>query len=255
LPAEVENLVLTGTAAADATGNELDNRLVGNAAANTLDGGWGIDAAEGGAGDDTYLVDSAFDRVVERAAEGVDTVIASDSYVLPVEVEQLVLAAGAAIDGTGNDLDNTLTGNEQDNRLDGGLGADTLIGGAGDDVYAIDNPGDRIVEWPGDGVDTALAAISYVLPADVERLTLVGTAAGNATGNALVNVLTGNGAANVLDGGAGADTMSGGGGDDTYRVDHAGDVVDEAAAAGTDLVTAALSYVLPANVEHLLLTG
>ena len=31
----------------------------------------------------------------------------------------------------------------------------------------------------------------------------------------------------MLDGGIGADTMEGGDGDDVYRVDNAGDVVDE----------------------------
>ena len=40
----------------------------------------------------------------------------------------------------------------------------------------------------------------------------------------------------MLDGGAGNDTMTGGAGNDTYVVDSAGDVVTEAASAGTDTV-------------------
>jgi Ca2+-binding RTX toxin-like protein len=52
------------------------------------------------------------------------------------------------------------------------------------------------------------------LGANVENLTLSGTAAINGTGNALNNVLTGNGAANALDGGAGNDVINGGDGDD-----------------------------------------
>ena len=41
LGANLENLTLTGTSAINGTGNELDNVLIGNSAANTLTGGCG----------------------------------------------------------------------------------------------------------------------------------------------------------------------------------------------------------------------
>ena len=44
---EVENLILTGTAAINGTGNSLANTLTGNSAANRLDGGLGADIAQG----------------------------------------------------------------------------------------------------------------------------------------------------------------------------------------------------------------
>jgi Ca2+-binding RTX toxin-like protein len=50
--------------------------------------------------------------------------------------------------------------------------------------------------------------------------------------------------------------MAGGAGNDTYVVDNAGDVVTEAAGAGTDTVQTTLaSYALSANVENLTFTG
>jgi Ca2+-binding RTX toxin-like protein len=65
--------------------------------------------------------------------------------------------------------------------------------------------------------------------------------------------LTGNTGANSLDGGIGADTMGGGTGNDIYVVDNTGDVVVEAANAGTDAVQSFISYTLGDNLEKLTL--
>jgi Ca2+-binding RTX toxin-like protein len=58
LPAYVENLTLTGTAA-DGTGNQLDNVITGNGLANTLIGAGGLDWMAGGGGDDVLLAGPA----------------------------------------------------------------------------------------------------------------------------------------------------------------------------------------------------
>ena len=281
LGANVENLVLTGTAALAGTGNDRDNVITGNSGSNTLDGAAGADRMAGGAGDDTYAVDNAGDVVTEQADHGADTVQSSISYTLGANVENLRLAAGSAnLNGTGNDRDNVITGNSGKNRLDGGAGADTLvggtgsdtmIGGSGNDTYYVTDAGDVVTESSGSAAgtaDTVYASLSYTLGANVENLTLSPGSAGlNGTGNGLDNIITGNSGINRLSGGAGADTlvggagtdtMIGGTGNDTYYVTDAGDVVTESSgsSAGTaDIVYASINYTLGSNVEKLTLTG
>ena len=114
-------------------GNAGSNRITGTAFGDTIDGGLGADALTGGLGDDTYYVDDAKDRVIERALQGYDTVYATVSVKLAKSVEALVLTGSADLYGTGGADNNTITGNLGNNLLDGGKGDDVLIGGAGND--------------------------------------------------------------------------------------------------------------------------
>ncbi len=256
---------VVGLAGADRlTGRGGNDRLYGGAGADTLagaggddllDGGKGADAMAGGLGNDTYVADSTGDSVTEQAGSGQDTVRSSISWVLGANVEDLTLTGAAAINATGNALDNTLTGNAAANVLDGKGGDDVMAGGAGNDTYIVAQANDTTVELANGGVDTVKAGISWALAANVEHLTLTGAGAINGTGNALANVIQGNAAANVLNGGAGADTLQGGAGNDTYVVDHTGDTVTELAAQGTDQVNAYVNWVLGAHLENLTLLG
>ena len=255
LGANLENLILTGSAAIDGTGNSLNNVITGNEGNNRLDGGTAADRLIGGAGDDTYVVDSSDDVVREFFNAGLDSVQSSVSHALFTNVENLTLTGSASINGTGNSLNNVITGNAANNILDGGTGADTLIGGEGDDTYVVGSTADVVIEATNAGTDTVQALISYSLQSNLENLTLIGSVSINGTGNGLDNVIAGNAGNNILDGGTGADTLLGGAGNDTYVVDHVGIVVKEEPIAGTDLVRSSISYALGANVENLTLAG
>jgi len=275
-PVVSSNQSLTGTAANDTlTGGAGDDTLQGLAGNDSLtgaggndslDGGAGSDAMTGGQGDDTYVLDASTDAITENAGEGTDLVQSSITYTLGNFLENLTLTGTAANSATGNSLDNVLTGNSAANKLTagtgndtliGGAGTDTMVGGTGNDVYVVDVSTDVITENASEGTDTVQTAITFSIASlvNVENIALTGTAAVNATGNTLANVLIGNSAANTLTGGTGADTMVGGAGDDIYVVDNASDLTTENANEGNDLVQSSVTYSLSPNVERLTLTG
>lgn len=308
LPANVDDLLLIGTASTSGIGNDLPNFMRGNAAGNSIDGqvgndsiyggdgkdtllgqagndflhgesgddflrahagddtlvgGTGIDTMFGGVGNDVYEVDSPADVVVELASQGTDLVRALSSFTLPDNVENLELF-NSLTRGTGNSMNNVITSNSNSHFLDGGLGADTMIGGGGNDTFYVDNAGDIVTELLNEGADFVYTALNnYTLPANVEMLGLLtGVLNGNGNelsnrifGNNLANQLNGFGGEDFINGLAGSDTMRGGTGNDTYVVDAAGDSVVEAVNEGRDKVVSYVNYRLPANVEILSLAG
>jgi len=284
-----ENLILTGTANINGSGNTLDNVILGNSGNNELSGNEGNDTLTGGAGDDiltggsgtdnlvgetgndTYIIDSQ-DEIFEAQDEGTDTVNADFSYTLQDNFENLVLLGSTDINGTGNLLNNLITGNSGNNELsgnegndtiyglggddtiDGDSGADSLIGGAGNDIYYVDSSSDQVIEDSNNGNDTVYSSVTYTLGANVENIILTGTNDINAAGNDLNNSITGNSGNNELTGGAGIDSLYGGDGNDTYIIDSQ-DIVYETASGGTDTVKISSTYTLSDNLENLLLLG
>ncbi|MEO6745638.1 MAG: calcium-binding protein [Caldimonas sp.] len=243
-------------------GNDVISAYGGN---DVLDGGVGNDVMNGDLGDDTYVVDSLGDMVIETSTTGGnDIVVSSIDYTLGSYVERLQLTGTAALRGTGNALANTLLGNAGANRLDGLGGADAMAGGAGDDVFVVESAGDTVSEALGEGTDSVESTVTFTLGANVENLTLFGSAKINGTGNDLGNVLVGNSAVNVLtsyggndrlDGGGGADSMTGGADNDTYVVDNASDKTIEVSGGGIDTVETFLAWTLGAEVERLVVTA
>lgn len=245
-----------------------DDFISTGAGDDVIYGGLGNDIMVGGTGNDKYYVETPDDKVIENANEGNDTIVASCSYELPDNVENLYLYAKAgAINGRGNDLDNTIIGNDDDNIIDGKGGTNILKGGKGNDTYIINasNANDTIYEYSDGGIDTVKSSISYrITNTYVENLILTGTDDIDGRGNKQANYIEGNSGSNVLRGAEGNDTLYGGGGvdslyggkdDDTYIVDNDTTLVKEMAGEGIDTVIASVNYTLTNNVENLTLSG
>lgn len=127
----------------------------------------------GGAGNDTYYVNAAGERIVEGAHHGTDTVSTSlAAYTLGANVENLVFSGGGSHAGNGNGLANViegctgrdslsglsgndrLLGNAGNDTLSGGDGNDTLDGGAGNDTLSGGKGADTYLFGKGSGHDT-----------------------------------------------------------------------------------------------------
>ena len=271
-------------------GGSANDTLNGGAGSDTLVGNGGIDSLSGGTGDDLYIVDSS-DIVDEGAGEGYDAVHSSTSYTLGANLEVLSLTGTGNTNGVGNVENNIIAGNSGNNILrgddgndymsgdagndilSGGTGTDTMWGNTGNDAYYVDDAGDLVWEFAGEGTDTIHASTSFTIAANVEVLSLTGAANIDATGSSSNERLYGNSGDNLLlglggndtlvggagndtfDGGTGNDQMSGGAGDDLYLVDSPTDTVTELVGEGSDTIEAAVSYTLVANIEVLSLVG
>lgn len=140
-----------------------NDTLIGSDGSDWLDGGAGVDRMVGGWGEDSYYVANVGDLVIEvtdntattsiNEEQGEDTVYSDITYIAPVGVEHVVLwGAGptswggedwingslstAAINATGNALDNNLLGNNGNNVLSGLGGNDFLLGEDGNDILS-----------------------------------------------------------------------------------------------------------------------
>lgn len=235
--------------------------------------------------DTTLELDEAFGVTLSNPSEGVTLegppaagmILNDDPSVITGDVSDNVLRGTATHDlisgldgadrllgGAGND---TLLGGAGADTMEGGSGADSMEGGSGNDIYIVADIDDVTIEVAGGGYDRVIASLDWALGAEIERLSLSGTADLTGTGNALDNRLDGNAGVNTLNGGegddalyggagddlliggtgrdvlvgeAGADRMEGGADDDIYIVDNVGDVVVELAGGGHDHVKASV---------------
>jgi Ca2+-binding RTX toxin-like protein len=216
-------------------------------------------SVSGGAGNDTFTVTNATDVIVEAANAGIDTVNASVTYTLGDNLENLNLTGTAAINGTGNALNNVIVGNAANNVLNGGAGDDTIDGSFGNNTIYGGLGNDTIIGGAGyanfydggDGNDTVdysnnNAVVGAILSAD-SGWGLYSSGGGaytyfqngvdwgrkdnfvsieNLIGSRYGDALVGNAEANRIDGGAGDDSIYGKGGNDALFGGDGNDTLD-----------------------------
>lgn len=135
LAANVENLILTGSANVNGIGNGLANSVTGNAGNNVLNGGLGADTLIGNAGNDSLFGGDGNDRLL--GGFGFDRLFGGTGN----DFLDGGLGADTLDGGAGND---TLLGGDGNDRLLGGLDADRLFGGSGNDFLDGSIGGDRL---------------------------------------------------------------------------------------------------------------
>lgn len=253
LPEGIEWLdLLDGVAG---TGNAAANRLIGNDRANVLDGVAGTDGSSpdtlvGGAGDDTYIVHSAGDLVIEAPSQGHDVMVVAADFdstdplwdwdwtwardLGNVEEVRFDSAWSTGARFFAYEIQMVRGTDHADSLGAGGAGGQTLVGLGGDDRYSVwlepDTPLSAfptIVELPDGGWDTLQSNVDCVLPDHVEVLHLVYGPGRKGTGNALDNLIQGGFGSDQLAGAAGDDTLVGGDGDDTYIGGAGDDLIDD----------------------------
>jgi Ca2+-binding RTX toxin-like protein len=127
---------------------EGDTLLGGGADTFAFAGGQIKGNVYGGDGDDTYVVTKSLPKIIEVADQGVDTVKSAVSYTLGDNLDNLTLTGKKDINGTGNELANSLTGNAGNNKLTGGEGDDTFFFGTkgGTDTIADFTTGEDVID-------------------------------------------------------------------------------------------------------------
>jgi Ca2+-binding RTX toxin-like protein len=117
-----------------------NDSLLGMSGNDTLTGGAGADTVIGGAGNDLFIISDTFDRIIETAGGGADTIITSASMTMPDQVEAMRVASDVSgitiTGGAGNDR---LIGNGLANNFNGGAGDDVILAGSATlaDIYAL----------------------------------------------------------------------------------------------------------------------
>jgi len=235
LGANVENLTAYSDSGLTLTGNQFGNVIIGAAGGDTLDGGGAADKLQGLGGADIFAFTSALgfpnvDTIVDFV-QGEDHIGLDDDIFAGVTATNL---ASVFVNGT--------SAQDADDRIiydsaTGQLFYDSDGNGAAQQVTFAVLQGSVL-----------LSSIDFVILSDPAGQTITGTPGNDVlnggAGDDTIDALGGN---DTVDGRQGSDTMNGGPGDDQYFVDSAGDIVNESANEGYDVVYASVSYALAAG--------
>ncbi|TWI23409.1 beta-glucanase (GH16 family) [Bradyrhizobium yuanmingense] len=212
----VENLILTGAATINGTGNSQANIIVGNSAANVTTGGQGNDILTGGGGSDKFVV---------NLGDGSD--IITDFEVGSAGEYDVVALTGFSFTSF-SDIKSSMTQ-------------------VGLDVYLALTPYETLV-FRGAAISDFVSD-NFQLPV---TLPSSGTAASYWSGTRADQYVYGTAMNDNLKTGGTGNTLVGGAGDDTYVVGSANAIIVEKPGEGVDTVQVwGVSQTLAPNVENL----
>jgi hypothetical protein len=225
---------IVGSPGRDAVTGTVRGRetLHGNSGADRLEPGGSSNLAEGGPGDDTFVISPGLKSIV-RGGSGSDALdysqyphgvaVGLKHFSPRASIENLI---GTPFDDTlvGDDGSNVLIGGDGDDTLLGRGGRDKLLGGAGDDLLS-GGPGADTLDG-GTGTDTVTYA-GNPLPV---RVTFDGQANDGERGEhdnvtATVETVVGGRGNDTLTGDADPHTLIGGPGDDTLTGGNSNDTL------------------------------
>lgn len=122
-----------------------------------------VDTLRGGLGDDTYVIDSLNDVIIENAGEGIDSVdslLASGTYTMPEAIENLRIASPNGRSSLeiayGNAAGNRIDGSQEANTIYGLGGNDRIFGFGGSDIF-VGGAGNDTLDG-GSNIDTAVVS-------------------------------------------------------------------------------------------------
>ena len=201
-------------------GTSKDDELQGSSLADLMLGRGGDDLLRGQEGNDLLRGQRGDD--VLQGGEGAN-----------------ILDGGSGNDAlVGEDGRDTLIGGRGDDLLIAGFGPDWMIGGQGNDIYSVDDDGDRVLEHERGGTDEVSAWLpSYRLGRNIETLSFAGEGDFDGTGNARANTISGGDGNDGLDGRSGDDVVRGWNGNDTLVAGSGADMLD--GGYGNDVLTGA----------------
>src|ERR1019366_6038572 len=218
----------------------------------------------GGAGNDVFITNSTTDVIQGAVAGETNTFISSVSETLLANIDTLILTGAGNLAGRANSDNDSISANAGNDTLYGGAGIDTLsagaglatlVGGAGATTFVVNNVGDSVQGASAGVANTLVTSVSFVAPTNVNAVTLTGASSISVTGNSGADSITGGWGADTLIAGSGLATLVGGSGNTTFVVNNAADIVQDAFTAASNTLQSSVSFVLPANVNSLLLTG
>ena len=243
LSANVETLVLQGSADLQGYGNGLVNVIYGNTGNNLLDGGSPAPTSWSAAPATTPISSTTpATRRSRTPARATTRCFRPPTTGWRRTWKRLCCRAAPTCRATATTRRTRSTATPATTCSTAPAAPTSWMGGIGNDTYFVDNGLDQVVENPGAGTDVVFSTVHFILSANVETLVLQGCADLPGTGNALANSIFGNSGDDRLDGQGTADMLTGNAGNDTFvfiigqgNGDAVVDFAGNGAAAGNSL--------------------